>query len=299
MAIQEKLRSFMDEIRNLKIRLELDKHKIEELNVQKAFLDKERENKKRKISKIKTELVKYTTEQMSYVTELPEDIESLEKQIASELAKITFLNADKKVLKDYKEKEKLLNDFHLKELEMENKRKVSNQDINNLREDLINSLNEKVAVVNDNFANFFQKLSFDGKVELETENMKASKWKLNILVRFRKEEQMQQLCSYIQSGGERSVSTIIFLLSLLEATPAPFRLVDEINQGMDSYNERIVHNLLVDLIRNKNSPQFFIVTPKLVDNLNFNDSMRVFIIYAGEFGRIGNKFEECKTALMQ
>lgn len=297
--MQQRWHSLMAEIRDLEIKREVKKHKIDELGTKKAFFDRERENRKKRINQIKTELVKYTTEEMSYVTELPEDIEQLEKRMASELAKITFLNADKKVLKDYKEKEKLLNDFHLKELEIENTRKASDQHISNLKEELIGSLNAKVAIVNSNFSAFFQKLNFEGKVELETENTKASRWKLSILARFRKEEPMQQLCSYIQSGGERSVSTIIFLLSLLEATPAPFRLVDEINQGMDAYNERMVHSILINLIKSEDSPQFFIITPKLVNDLDFNDSMRIFVIYAGTFGRMRNKFDEYKTTLLQ
>jgi hypothetical protein len=42
------------------------------------------------------------------------------------------------------------------------------------------------------------------------------------------------------SGGEKSVSTIMFLLSLQKITRTPFRVVDEINQGMDQTNERKV-----------------------------------------------------------
>lgn len=34
-----------------------------------------------------------------------------------------------------------------------------------------------------------------------------------------------------QSGGEKSVSTMFFLLALQDVTTCPFRVVDEINQG--------------------------------------------------------------------
>ena len=37
-----------------------------------------------------------------------------------------------------------------------------------------------------------------------------------------------------QSGGERSVSTMMYLVALTGVTITPFRVVDEINQGMVS-----------------------------------------------------------------
>lgn len=297
--IQKKMNDVTKEINDFRITIEIKKHKIGDLSAEKLGYEKEKEGKKKRIGQLKSELVRYSAEEMVIINKLPEGLESLEKAIASELAKITFLNTDKKILKDYKEKEKLLNDFHLKEIEIENKKKISNQDINNIKDDLIIGLSTKVEVINRNFENFFKKLGFEGEIRLQTEDLKVSKWQLNIMVKFRKEGEMQQLCSYFQSGGERSVSTIVFLLSLLESTPAPFRLVDEINQGMDSYNEKLVHNILVDLIKNEEAPQFFIITPKLVEELTFNDSMRVFVLYAGSFGRMNNKFDDYKTALLQ
>lgn len=53
---------------------------------------------------------------------------------------------------------------------------------------------------------------------------------LRIRVKFRDAEELQDLNAHTQSGGERAVSTAIYMLSLQELTPAPFRLVDEINQ---------------------------------------------------------------------
>jgi chromosome segregation ATPase len=52
---------------------------------------------------------------------------------------------------------------------------------------------------------------------------------LQILVKFRENENLQELCG-TQSGGERSVSTAIYLLALQELTQVPFRCMDEINQ---------------------------------------------------------------------
>jgi chromosome segregation ATPase len=62
----------------------------------------------------------------------------------------------------------------------------------------------------------------------ETEDYAA--WTLDILVKFRSSEKLQQLTAHRQSGGERSLTTILYLMSLVEYARAPFSLVDEINQ---------------------------------------------------------------------
>lgn len=46
---------------------------------------------------------------------------------------------------------------------------------------------------------------------------------------------------------EKAVTTMLYLLSMQKvAHEVPFRVVDEINQGMDEKNERIVFDHIVD-----------------------------------------------------
>lgn len=91
---------------------------------------------------------------------------------------------------------------------------------------------------------------------------------------------MKDLDAYHQSGGERSVSTMIYMLSLQELANVPFRVVDEINQGMDETNERFVFDLIAEVSR-KNSSQYFLLSPKLLPNLNYTPEMKVHIIFNG------------------
>ena len=72
------------------------------------------------------------------------------------------------------------------------------------------------------------------------------KWGINIFVKFRDNEKLQQLTGQRQSGGERSVTTILYLMSLQNLAKSPFRVVDEINQGMDPRNERMIHEQIVE-----------------------------------------------------
>ena len=57
-----------------------------------------------------------------------------------------------------------------------------------------------------------------------------SKYGVQIRVKFRDNEDLQALTAHRQSGGERSVSTMLYLMALQGITSCPFRVVDEINQ---------------------------------------------------------------------
>ena len=51
------------------------------------------------------------------------------------------------------------------------------------------------------------------------------------LFRFRDREELVELSKGTQSGGEKSVTTAVYMMALQELTQVPFRCVDEINQG--------------------------------------------------------------------
>jgi structural maintenance of chromosomes protein 5 len=121
-------------------------------------------------------------------------------------------------------------------------------------------LQRLVARVSDAFGQAFRSIGCAGEVLLK----KGSKddptddfetWSIEIMVKFRETEELHVLTAQTQSGGERSVSTIFYLLALQELATAPFRVVDEINQGMDPRNERLVHSRLVDAACRPNTSQ--------------------------------------------
>ena len=94
---------------------------------------------------------------------------------------------------------------------------------------------------------------------------------------------MAILDAHRQSGGERAVSTIFYLMALQGLARSPFRVVDEINQGMDPRNERMVHERMVDIACAERTSQYFLVTPKLLNNLKFHPKMKVHCIASGEY----------------
>ena len=64
------------------------------------------------------------------------------------------------------------------------------------------------------------------------------------------------------SGGERSFSTVCFLLSLWEAAECPFRALDEYDVFMDAVNRRISTQMIIDAAGQAKNRQFILISPQ-------------------------------------
>ena len=107
-----------------------------------------------------------------------------------------------------------------------------------------------VQSVDKRFAAGMARMGNRGRVSLigvGNGNDDISAARVAVKVAFRADEELQTLNAQRQSGGERAVSTMLFLLAMQADTPLPFRILDEINQGMDVVNERQIMETLVAL----------------------------------------------------
>lgn len=100
-------------------------------------------------------------------------------------------------------------------------------------------------------------------------------------MQYRDSEKLQTLSRHVQSGGERAVAIAVYTFSLQHITNVPFRCVDEINQGMDPKNERKIFQMLVDITCQPDQSQYFFVTPKLLNDLPYNDYMNINVVHNG------------------
>jgi len=115
-------------------------------------------------------------------------------------------------------------------------------DIGRLQEEWYSGVKTMVDTIDKHFGRYFERIGCRGRVQLQQE---GAKYGIVISVSFRKDAVLQSLSGTSQSGGEKSVSTMLYLLCLQEVTNTPFRMVDEINQGMDANNERLIFNQIV------------------------------------------------------
>ncbi|KAJ4334178.1 Structural maintenance of chromosomes protein 5 [Ascochyta clinopodiicola] len=154
--------------------------------------------------------------------------------------------------------------------------------IKSIKDPFEKELDALIAKISEAFAHNFAQIGCAGEVSVYKDDDDFNAWSIQISVRFREGESMSVLNANRQSGGERAVSTIFYLMALQELAQAPFRVVDEINQGMDPRNERMVHERMVDIACQERTSQYFLITPKLLSGLKFHPKMKVHIINSGE-----------------
>ncbi len=65
--------------------------------------------------------------------------------------------------------------------------------------------------------------------------------------------------------------------------------MDEINQGMDARNERRVFQLLVRTsCGREDASQYFLLTPKLLPGLEYEEGVNVLVVNNGGWGTLGD-----------
>ncbi|KAG1931921.1 structural maintenance of chromosomes protein 6 [Pimephales promelas] len=77
------------------------------------------------------------------------------------------------------------------------------------------------------------------------------------------------------SGGERSFSTVCFVLSLWAIAEAPFRALDEFDVYMDMVNRRISMDMMLKVASSQRYRQFIFLTPQSMSSLPVNNMIRI------------------------
>ncbi|XP_008299657.1 structural maintenance of chromosomes protein 6 [Stegastes partitus] len=77
------------------------------------------------------------------------------------------------------------------------------------------------------------------------------------------------------SGGERSFSTVCFVLSLWAITEAPFRCLDEFDVYMDMVNRRISMDMMLKVAASQRYRQFIFLTPQSMSSLPESKIIRI------------------------
>jgi len=166
------------------------------------------------------------------------------------------------------------------------------EQIEEVRRRWLARLQELVEAIAVRFSRYFEIMGYAGDVVLEKGKHENDfkNYGIDVMVKFRPEEPMRRLTPHLQSGGERSVATALYMLALQDLTVVPFRCVDEINQGMDAKNERKVFDLLTKVSSGEGrqdgmggGSQYFLLTPKLLPNLDLDEeSLTVLVVNNGE-----------------
>ena len=122
-----------------------------------------------------------------------------------------------------------------------------------------NVLQQLIDEVNPSYQSTLSKIGAIGNVRLkDLEDIDTAG--LELTVGFRGASP-SILNAYTQSGGERTVSIMAFLLSLQQYIMSPFRAVDEFDVHMDPRNREAIFKAIVSTIKEKKEKQYLMITP--------------------------------------
>ncbi|NXI09064.1 SMC6 protein, partial [Irena cyanogastra] len=98
---------------------------------------------------------------------------------------------------------------------------------------------------------------------------------LSITVQPREEEKAARSDLRSLSGGERSFSTVCFILSLWNISESPFRCMDEFDVYMDMVNRRIAIDMILERADFQRHRQFILFTPLSMSSLPTSPHIRI------------------------
>ncbi|XP_074605442.1 structural maintenance of chromosomes 5 [Brevipalpus obovatus] len=213
---------------------------------------------------------------------LPNTIDEIDAEMTRLALRLDNMEkGDENVLREYDEATAAINQKRKEVDSLTAELRVKQTSLEMIKNRWLPPLNALISKINDNFGRFMSRLDCAGEVSLSIENEEDfTSYGICIKVKYRDNEELKELTATHQSGGERSVATMVYMIALQELTKVPFRIVDEINQGMDDKNERKVFDLIVETA-SSNSSQYFLYSPKLLPGLTYSEKMDIHLILNG------------------
>jgi chromosome segregation protein len=104
------------------------------------------------------------------------------------------------------------------------------------------------------------------------------------------------LDAFTQSGGERSIAMMAFLLALQQHIASPFRAIDEFDVHMDPKNRELVTQLIISSSRNLTDDQYVAITP---GQINVNENCHVIVIQNVEGGSLVSELKMVESTTQE
>lgn len=169
--------------------------------------------------------------------------EELENEIESTRARLEMVHeGNPAIIEEFERRGRKIEETRAKLARYETRLGGLEAQIAEIRSKWEPQLDGLIAHISEAFGENFARIGCAGQVGVYKDD-DFEQWAVQIRVKFRENEPLSILDNHRQSGGERAVSTIFYLMALQSLARAPFRVVDEINQGMDPRNERSVLHL--------------------------------------------------------
>ncbi|KAG7400746.1 Structural maintenance of chromosomes protein 5 [Phytophthora boehmeriae] len=225
-------------------------------------------------------------------SQLTDDLDDLRGKIENNKAALECFRGDRSVRELYERVCAEIRDEEAQLADLESYVTEGEHQITGIKGAWHAKLKEIVLHIDTSFKEFFMDIGCVGEIVLDDEDPDVSKWGIQRRAQFRKNTKLSTMTAEEQSGGEKSVGTIMYLMALQSLTKCPFRVVDEINQGMDVYNERKVFHRITKSSCGSKLPQYFLITPKLITGLKYHRDTKVMIILNGPWNKVRQEMWE-------
>uniref|UniRef100_R7WDR8 Structural maintenance of chromosomes protein 5 n=1 Tax=Aegilops tauschii TaxID=37682 RepID=R7WDR8_AEGTA len=218
---------------------------------------------------------------------MPTTIEELELAIQdteSEANSMLFLNQN--VLQEYQNRQREIESISTKLEDDKAECERCCSEIETTKGKWLPTLRSLVLKINDTFSRNFQEMAVAGEVSLDEHGLDFSQYGILIKVKFRQTGELQVLSAHHQSGGVwinavclRCVLCLHLSLERMQwLTCSPPK---NMHAGMDPVNERKMFQQLVRAASQLNTPQCFLLAPKLLPDLEYSDACSILNIMNG------------------
>jgi len=268
------------------------------INALRAERDKNRQQRKNMLEKLGS----ISPEEEDKLSELPTSNAEVDGLLVTLKTRIDSIVPDETIVKRYETLLEAIEELEPRVVDQQQRQEDSANEFNTELQKWSDAVERLIENINTKFCEAFsyvQKQGYEcsGSVSLEKHEFDPRKFGVDVKVRFRKDEEERSLDIHVQSGGERSLTTFMYLLSLNEISRVPFRVVDEINQGMDEEKERIsMHHLFNNACHPEKGGQYFLITPKLLTGLPYNPNVKIHVVFNGT-GALPQKLASIKAFL--
>ncbi|EQC41215.1 hypothetical protein SDRG_01190 [Saprolegnia diclina VS20] len=215
--------------------------------------------------------------------EFPHDIMELRARIDNNKAAQEYFRGDMRIVEVYERVVAEIVHEEAQLAQLTHNAATLTERINAIKDPWVEELDKVVGNINTSFQQYFQEIGCVGEVLLNMDDDDVAKWGIERRAQFRMNAKLTRMTAEEQSGGEKSVGTIMYLMALQSLTKCPFRVVDEINQGMDIHNERKVFKRITRSSCGGKLPQYFLITPKLITGLEYHRDTTVLVILNGAY----------------